>query len=104
MFVVGLVAAVLGTVLFHVALGKTLRANATDQIPMGRRPKASPQGSVQMRATGAGLIVLGAVLMSTAGWHWTVMVVLAGPVAALVVIALHNRRVRTTSRRSGAGF
>ena len=42
---------------------------------------------------GAGLIVLGAALVSIAGWHWTIMVVLAGPVAALVVLILHNRRV-----------
>lgn len=89
----GLVAAVLGIVLFHVTVGKTLRANATDQIPMGRRPKVSPHGSIQMRAVGAGLIVLGAALMSTAGWQWTVMVVLAGPVVALIAIGLHNRRV-----------
>ncbi|WP_318391090.1 hypothetical protein [Microbacterium maritypicum] len=93
MFIVGLVAAVFGIVVFHVALGESLRANPTEQIPMGRRPKVSPRGSVQLRALGAGLIVLGAVLMRTAGWHWTAMVLLAGPVAALVAIGLHNRRV-----------
>lgn len=94
MFVAGIVVAVLGIFLFHVALGKTLRANSAARIPWGGRPKASPRGTVAMRAVGAGLGILGAALMSTAGWHWTAMVVLAGPVAALVAIGLHNRRVR----------
>lgn len=94
MFAVGIVAAVMGIVLFHAALGKTLRANAEVRIPFGRRPEHAPRGSIAMRAFGAGLIVLGAVLVSTAGWHWTLMVVLAGPAAALIVLALHNRRVR----------
>lgn len=92
-FVAGVVAAVLGIALFHVALGKTLRANAADRIPVVGGPKASPRGSVAMRAIGAGLILLGAGFMSTGGVHWAVMVLLAGPVAALIVIGLHNRRV-----------
>lgn len=50
-----------------------------------------------MRALGAGLIVLGAVLVGTSGWQWIVMVVLAGPVAALVATGVHNRRVRRDS-------
>ncbi|KQZ25175.1 hypothetical protein ASD43_13075 [Microbacterium sp. Root553] len=83
MFVAGVVAAVLGIVLFHVALGRTLRANAADRIPMGGRTKTIPRGSVAMRAAGAGLIVLGAGLMSTGGVLWAVMVILVGPVAAL---------------------
>lgn len=94
MFVTGVVVAVIGILLFQVALGKTLRANSAARIPWGGRPETSPRGTVAMRAVGAGLGILGASLMSTAGWHWTAMVVLAGPVAALVAIALHNRRVK----------
>lgn len=93
MFVVGVIAAVLGIVLFHIALRKTLRENTTEKIPMGRRPKVSPRGSVLMRALGAGLVVFGAVMTSAGGWYWTAMIVLAAPVAALVTIGLHNRRV-----------
>lgn len=97
MFVVGMIAAVVGIVLFHTALGKTISANPTAHLPFERRPPISPRGTVPMRSLGAGLIVLGAVLVGTAGWQWIVMVVLAGPVAALVAIGVHNRRVRRDS-------
>jgi hypothetical protein len=92
MFLIGVAAAVMGIVLFQVALGRTIRANARSRIPFGRSPRISPRGAVAMRAIGAGLIVLGAVLVSTAGWQWPLMVMLAGPVAALAVLSLHNRR------------
>ncbi|WP_312171602.1 hypothetical protein [Microbacterium sp.] len=94
MFIVGVLAAVIGIALFHTALGKTIAANSASRIPFGRRPSVSPHGSVAMRALGAGLIVLGAVFVGTAGWHWTAMVVVAGPLTALAIIGLHNRRVR----------
>ncbi|CAN7206144.1 hypothetical protein LJR044_000606 [Microbacterium foliorum] len=93
MFVFGIAAAVVGIAIFHTALGMTLRANATTRVPFGGKPRTTPERSIALRAVGAGLIVLGAALVSTAGWHWTIMVVLAGPVAALVVLTLHNRRV-----------
>ena len=93
MFVVGVVAAVAGIVVFHTALSRTIRANERTPIPFGRRPRTSPRGSTAMRGIGAGLIVLGAALVGTEGWHWALMVVVAGPVAAVAVLALHNRRI-----------
>lgn len=102
MFVFGMTAAVVGIVIFHTALGMTLRANATTRVPFGRAPRKTPDRSIALRAVGAGLIVLGAALVSTAGWLWTIMVVLAGPVAALVVLALHNRRVSRESASTRA--
>lgn len=101
MFVAGIVAASVGIVLFDIALGKTLRANATARIPFGRNPREVPPGSIKMRALGAGLIVLGAALVGPSGWHWTVMIVLVGPVTALLVLTLHNRRIsRSEASRS----
>ncbi|WP_431074388.1 hypothetical protein [Microbacterium phyllosphaerae] len=102
MFVAGIASAVIGIVLFHVALGRTLRANAGVRIPFGARPRETPPGSVQMRALAAGLIVLGAVFVSTEGWHWTVMVIAAGPVAAMIVLTLHNCRVSREARSADA--
>lgn len=98
MFVAGVVAAVLGIVLFHVALSRTLRANAADRIPVGGRTKTIPRGSIAMRAAGAGLIILGAGLMSVEGVLWAVMVVLVGPVAAIIAVILHNQRVCRSER------
>ncbi len=98
MFVAGIVAAAIGIVLFHTALGSTLRANLNATIPFGRNPKVVPRGSVAMRAAGAGLIVLGAVLVSTGGWPWTMIVLLVGPVVSVVVLALHNWRVMRQKR------
>jgi len=101
MFIVGVLAAVAGIVLFHTALGRTITANATARIPFGSRPPVSPHGTVPMRALGAGLIVLGAVFVGTAGWQWTAMVVVAGPLTALAIIGLHNRRVRRGAEAQG---
>ncbi|MDA4892705.1 MULTISPECIES: hypothetical protein [Microbacterium] len=95
MIVFGGFAAVVGVVLFHMALGMTLRANPTARVPFYRNAAIIPNGSVAMRAVGAGLVVLGSVLLGTSAWYWPFVVVLAGPVAALIVIALHNRRVST---------
>ncbi|MCE7481059.1 hypothetical protein LZG07_03820 [Microbacterium profundi] len=79
--------------LFHVALGMTLRANPASRVPFYRNAAIIPGGSVAMRVIGAGLIVLGVVLLSTSAWYWPFIVVLAGPVAALTVITIHNRKV-----------
>src|SRR5690606_26500083 len=86
-------AAIVGVVLFHLALGMTLRANPTTRIPFHRNAEIIPGGSVAMRAIGAGLIVLGAALLGTNAWYWPFIVVLVGPVAALAVILLHNWKV-----------
>lgn len=102
MFAFGIAAAVVGIVLFHTALGMTLRANATTRVAVGRKPQKTPDRSIALRAVGAGLIVLGAALVSTSGWHWAIMVVLAGPVAALVVLIAHNRRVSRESSSTRA--
>lgn len=85
--------ALVGVVLFHVALGMTLRANPASRVPFYRNAAIIPGGSVAMRVIGAGLIVLGVVLLSTSAWYWPFIVVLAGPVAALTVITIHNRKV-----------
>ena len=102
MFIAGIAAAVIGIVLLHVALGRTLRANPGVRIPFGGRPREIPHGSIQMRALASGLIVLGAVFASTEGWHWTLMVVAAGPVAAMIVLGLHNRRTSRAARSADA--
>lgn len=100
MLMFGSVAAVVGVVLFHVALARTLRANPATRLPFWRNAGVIPAGSIAMRATGAGLAILGAVLLSTHAWYWPFLVVLAGPVVALAAITLHNRRVAIDHRIS----
>ncbi|WP_166804660.1 hypothetical protein [Microbacterium sp. 3H14] len=51
-----------------------------------------------MRGIGAGLIVLGAVLVSGYGWQWVMMIVIAGPAAAVTVLAMHNHRIARAGR------
>lgn len=48
-----------------------------------------------MRVIGAGFIVLGIVLLGVNAWWVPFAIVLAGPVVALMVIAIHNRSVAT---------
>jgi uncharacterized membrane protein YhaH (DUF805 family) len=93
MVVLGGIAAALGCALFHIALAMTLRRNPDRRIPWGRNAAVVPAGSVMIRAIGAGLIVLGTVGLATAAWYWAAAPVLVGPVAALVVIVVHNARV-----------
>ena len=90
---VGWLAAAVGIILFHVALAMILRANPTTSLPFYRRAEIVPPGSVLLRAIGAGLIVLGAALLSTSAWYWPFAIVLAGPIATLTVITFHNRRI-----------
>jgi len=99
MLVFGWFSATVGVALFHLALSLTLHANPAARIPFYRNAEVVPSGTVMMRAGGAGLIVLGAALLGTFAWYWPFVVVLAGPIAALAVILLHNKKVtaRATS-------
>ncbi|WP_309128149.1 hypothetical protein [Microbacterium sp.] len=91
MFALGVLAATVGAILFHVSLGMTLRANSAVRVPFRRNAAIVPPGSIALRAAGAGLLVLGAVLLSTESWFWPLIIVVAGPVTALVAITIHNR-------------
>lgn len=104
MILFGGLVAVVGVVLFHMALGMTLRANPATRIPFNRNAASIPGGSVVMRGIGAGLIVLGAVLLSTSAWYWPFIVVLAGPVPAVAIVTFHNRKVagRTVEHNASA--
>lgn len=97
MLVFGWLVATVGVLLFHVALTMTLRANPATRIPFYRNADAVPARSLALRATGAGLIVFGAAMLSTSAWYWPLAIVLAGPIAALLVIAFHNKKVMTRS-------
>lgn len=99
MVVFGGVVAFVGVVLFHVALGMTLRANPASRVPVGRNAAAIPDGSAAVRGVGGVLLVLGAVLLSTNAWYWPFLVALAGPVTALAVITFHNRKVTNPPTR-----
>ena len=98
MFVFGVVAAVTGVIVFHLALASTARANRGIRIPFFRSAEVVPRGSVTFRAIGAGLLVFGAVLLNTAAWYLPFLVILAGPAAALVVIVAHNALVQRGAR------
>lgn len=93
MVVFGGLVAFLGMLLFQRALGLTLRANEARRIPFWRNADIVPAGSIALRAIGAGLLILGTVLLAPAGWYLPLVVALAGPGAALLAIHTHNRRV-----------
>ncbi|WP_406246970.1 hypothetical protein ACI7YT_16335 [Microbacterium sp. M] len=97
MFVFGVLAAVTGVVVFHLALASTMRANAGIRIPFFRNAEVVPRGSVVLRAIGAGLIVFGAVMLGLTAWYLPFLVILVGPVATFVAIVVHNR---STQRRA----
>jgi len=98
MFVFGVLAAVTGVVVFHLALASTMRANAGIRIPFFRNADVIPRGSVALRAIGAGLIVFGAVMLGLTAWYLPFVVILVGPVAAFVAIVVHNAAVQRRAR------
>lgn len=93
MIVLGGVVAGCGLVLLHLALGMTLRANSASRVPFYRNADRVSKGSVATRAAGAGLTVVGILLLGTVAWYWPFIIVLAGPVVGLVAISIHNNRV-----------
>lgn len=87
----GWVAAIAGNVLFIASLVLTVRANPGRRIPFNRNPPVVPPGSIAMRSIGAGLLVFGAVGLSSMFDYWSVLIVFVGVLAAMVVIPIHNR-------------
>lgn len=82
-----------GMLLFLASLTMALRANATSRIPFWRSPAVNPPGSIAMRAIGAGLLVLGAILLSTtAGW-WALVILAVIPAVTVLALVAHNRRI-----------
>ncbi|HWV50436.1 MAG TPA: hypothetical protein VN035_13355 [Microbacterium sp.] len=94
MLVFGVVAAVTGVIVLHLALASTVRANAGIRIPFFRRTEAVPRGPVVLRAIGAGLLVFGAVILSMTAWWLPFLVILVGPVAAFVAVVVHNAAIQ----------
>lgn len=93
MTAIGGVIALFGMLLFHRALGITLRANPKTQIPFWRKAAVHPVDATVLRAVGTVLLVVGALLLSTTGWYWPFLVALIGPGAALLAVTAHNRQV-----------
>ncbi|MFD5214492.1 hypothetical protein [Microbacterium sp. NPDC058345] len=54
MFALGVLAATVGAVLFHVSFGRTLRANRAVRVPFHRNAAIVPPASTALRAAGAG--------------------------------------------------
>lgn len=92
MLIAGVCASVAGLFLFLGALAWILRTNPTTRIPFFTNAAVVPPGSTLMRALGAGFLVFGAVGLSTSGTWWTVLIAVLGPGAALLLIAVHNKR------------
>lgn len=93
MNVFGILIAASGMLLFLTALTMALRANATSRIPFWRSPAVNPPGSIAMRAIGAALLVLGAILLSaTAGW-WALGILAVVPAVTVLALVAHNRGI-----------
>lgn len=86
----GWMAAAVGTALFVASLILTVRANRGARIPFFRNPSKIPRGSITMRSIGAGLLVFGAVGLSSVYGYWSVLIAFAAVMAAMVVIPFHN--------------
>lgn len=99
MLLAGLLVSATGLALFLASLIRVVRANPGRRVPYWREAENTPKWSIAMRAGGAGLLVLGAGLASTAAsapWPWGVLplLLLLWVAATVAVIAMHNARAR----------
>lgn len=94
MVIVGWLAIALGTALFLGSLGMTLRANPRTVVPCNRNAEVVPRHTVLMRAVGAALFVIAAVMLGSVTGFWVVLLPAAIALSGLAAIVRHNRRVR----------
>lgn len=98
--VAGVVALIVAAVLLTVSNGWLAKANPADPLPTGwGRPPVAPLGAFILRGAGAGLAVLGVVLIAP-GLGWTVALILAVFVPYGAINVVHNVRVQN---RTGSG-
>ena len=72
------------------------KANPNDELPSGwGRPPVSPIGAMVMRGAGAGLAILGVVLVAP-GIGWTVVLVLVMFLPFGIINVRHNAKVRAS--------
>lgn len=88
-----------GLIAFHFALTLVFQAHPHQLIPFARRAIRTPPGATPLRLIGATLMILGAIVLANAAWYWPLIIAGAGPGAAAIAIARHNRRVRRSSAR-----
>ena len=100
--VVGAVVPVLAILLLAGANVWLARANPADLLPTGwGNPPQAPVGALVMRGGGAGLAVLGIILIGP-GLGWTVVLVLVAFVPYGAINVVHNQRVRGRTNPSGS--
>lgn len=93
MFVIGIIVAVAGVVIFLGGLLRTTRVNPADRVPYFGEAKTSPKGTYAMRAGGGALIVVSTALLSRESLWWVVGVLVVWLGATVALIAVHNARV-----------
>lgn len=92
----GVFVMVLATALLASSTLWLTRANPNDELPSGwGRPPVSPIGAMVMRGAGAGLAILGVVLVAP-GIGWTVVLVLVMFLPLGIINVRHNSKVRAS--------
>lgn len=90
----GAVVLVVAATLLALANAWLARVNPTDPLPAGwGNPPQAPVGALVLRGAGAGLAVLG-VLLLDAGIGWTIVLVLLVFVPYGAINVVHNTRLR----------
>ena len=92
--VVGAATLVVAATLLALASAWLARVNPADPLPTGwGNPPQAPAGALVMRGAGAGLAVLGVILLD-AGIGWTIVLVLLVFVPYGAINVVHNTRLR----------
>jgi len=99
--VAGVVALIVAAALLTISNGWLAKANPADPLPTGwGRPAVAPLGAFILRGAGAGLAVLGVVLLAP-GLGWTVVLILAVFVPYGAINVVHNQRVHNRADPPG---
>lgn len=97
--VLGVVALVLAAAFLAASNLWLAQVNPTDPLPTGwGNPPVAPLGALVLRGAGAGLAVLGVVLLAP-GIGWTVVLVLVVFVPYGAINVIHNGRVQRAQGR-----
>ncbi|GGE87025.1 hypothetical protein [Mycetocola zhadangensis] len=97
--VFGWVSSTVGAVLFMASLTRVFRANPDTRIPFVRSPPIIPPGSVAMRSSGAGFLVVGSFALSQTLGTWSFVIVLGLVLVPAVLIMIRNRRIPSQANR-----
>lgn len=91
MLIVAVVLALLAAALLTLSAAELARANPITSFPLWSDPPLRPRRAIVLRASGAGLAVLSALLAGDSLGYWSILFVPAAFLGTYIIQIAHNR-------------